>query len=368
MNVRSVSSLFTWFDKRTIGKLLIVYLLAIHFCIPAVTAAIPDVAGNLTEVPQTPTTAPPYPYELTDPVTQPYIVSIDPIGLQEAGDTLTITGTTNLPGDPIIAVYITCIHSQTTKAMVLPCDFTSGEAIIAEEQSDGFRRWYFVANTTDFAPDHYLVEAGQTSGHADGISAYDDANFFLISSQTARTIEQLPVRIDPIPSHAVNNRIQFQGTVTNYPGEDFIITVAPGQFLPGGTWQSRTGTVNGSISGHVYVLTGSNGTNPWTFSFDTRGLDSGDYSIEIKSAAGECVGYGFFSLRKSVSQYAIRTISPTPPENPQPLASVADDTITMETTPAPVAATPQNAMIPAVLVFMALGFISIFVLIQQRRK
>ena len=331
-------------------------LLVMCFCTPAIAVHLTESADGQAMILQPPTTAPPITSETQEQVVSPYSISIDPIGLHKAGDTVIITGRTNLPGDPLIGVYVRCIHSQTIKKMVLPCDWTSGEATVLQEPSGGFRRWYFVANTTGFAPDHYLVEAGQGAAKPGDIEAYDDANFFLLSSESVGIIERLPVRIDPIPSHGVNGSIQLQGSVANYTGEDLLITVAPGQFLPGGTWQPRTGTRNGSISGLIHVMPGSNGTNPWNFSLNATGLDHGEYSIEIKSADGELRGYGFFSLQWTIYQYSTRPGLITQTKGPQPENAT-------RTSPA----IPQTAPLQSVFPLIALGLFCILVIIQERK-
>jgi len=273
---------------KTTGSSLFICLLLVYSCTTAVAAYAPEVPEDQAVILQTPTTAPRITYALSDQVAQKYIVRIDPIGLHKTGETITITGTTNLPGTPGIWVDIICTHALTAKSMVLPCTSTSGEAVTLQEQTDGFKRWYFIVNTTDFAPDQYLVEAGQAAGLPGERAAYDDETFFLLSPETARAIEQMPVRIDPAPSHPMNESMLLQGTVSDYTGENLTLTLIPGQYLPGGPWLPENGKVDSNgISGIIQVLPQSNGTNPWTFKIATKGLDQGVYAIEIESEAGE---------------------------------------------------------------------------------
>ncbi|HRU78471.1 MAG TPA: hypothetical protein P5214_08780 [Rectinema sp.] len=290
-------------DNRNIVHFFIVLFLgiSISMCIGGADALEnpTDPSKNLEG---SPTTSPPI-GKSSNEEAHLYTISIDPIGLQKAGDPIIITGTIDMPGNPVIWVEVVCIHAHTVKGMILPCNMTSGEAITMQKQIDGVQKWYFLINTTELSPDHYIIEAGKAARYAGDIAAYDIGNFYLLPAETATTIEELPIRIDPVPYHASNDTIRLQGTISNYSGETLTLTVSPGQFLPGGTWQPRSGT--GSVNGLIAILPESKGKTPWVFTLDTTTLDQGDYSIEIRSADGNLKGYGLFSLQKTSIQYSV---------------------------------------------------------------
>ncbi len=319
-----------FFDNRIIIHFFIVFFLGISvsMCIGGADALEnpTDPSKNLEGSP----TVSPHIDQSPNEEAHLYTISIDPIGLLKAGDPIIITGTIDMPDNQIITVQVICSHALTAKGMILPCNMTAGEAITMQKQIDGVQKWYFLINTTEFTPDHYIIEAGKAARHAGDIAAYDTGNFYLLPAETATTIEELPIRIDPVPYYASNNTIRLQGTISNYSGEILTLTVSSGQYLPGGTWQPRSGT--GSVNGLITILPESNGKTPWIFTLDTTNLDQGDYSIEIRSADGNLKGYGLFSLQKTSIQYSVPITLSQQELTRQTFCSTTDN-VTSESTP-----------------------------------
>jgi len=126
------------------------------------------------------------------------------------------------------------------------------------------------------------------------------------------------VIIDPIPSFAAGETIRIGGTTTLLPGEELIISVVPGVFLPGGTWQSQAGKDSGAICGSTHVLYGNSEKNLWIFYLNSTGFEQADYIINLTTPAQERVGSGFFTLKYSPTYNAsIQTIPVTPPPTPK---------------------------------------------------
>jgi hypothetical protein len=342
-------------------KFLLVFMLMISLSSMSILPAGADTGLSSLGNVEKPTTAP-LVYESPDTVSHPYILTIDPIGLYQTGDAITITGTTNLPGNPEIWVDVLCTHIHTIKAPVLPCNATSGPATVTPEYVNGFRRWYFVADASEFAPDHYLVEAGKVAGYPGDSAAFDSAHLYLLSPDTASEIDSLPLTIDPVPSPADKKTIRLQGSVADYSGEELTLTVSPGYFQPGGAWSPRMGA--GGVNGSIQIAPGIHGANTWTYDLDTTNLDHGDYSIEIRSPEGKLQGYGIFSIQTIIYQYSVPTSSPQEGNVQETSASPPETSPrTHEETVPP---TGKTLPISLLSVFVALGILLIFAIKRGR--
>jgi hypothetical protein len=307
---------------------------------------------------ETPTTAPPI--HESPGTDSPYRFTIDPIGLHRAGDAVTITGTTSLPGNPEIWVDVICIHLHTAWVPVLPCNATSGPATLSPEYVNGYRRWSFVADTSEFAPDHYLVEAGKGAAYPGDSQAFDSAHLYLLLPDIASEIDSLPVTIDPVPSPADNKTIRLQGSLADYSGEELTLTVSPGHFQPGGVWSPEIGA--GGVNGSIRIAPGIHEGNTWTYDLDTTNLGYGDYSIEIRSPEGKLQGYGIFST--IVYQYSVPTSSPQEGNISITLSGSSETPLKTheETDPS----TGRSLPVSLLSVFAALGILVLFVTIKGR--
>jgi PGF-CTERM protein len=94
--------------------------------------------------------------KLTFNVQEAYI-TIDPIGIKEAGSKFTITGTTNVAvGDKLIVDVTSAAFGPTKKTEPSGFGAVSGTAIV--EKGDGVNKWSYEVDAADFKPDQYIVK------------------------------------------------------------------------------------------------------------------------------------------------------------------------------------------------------------------
>jgi PGF-CTERM protein len=94
--------------------------------------------------------------KLTFTVEEPRI-TIDPIGIKEAGSKFTITGTTNMAvGDKLIVEVTSSAFGPTQKGEAGGFGSVSGIAVV--EKGDGVNKWSFEVDAATLKPDEYIVK------------------------------------------------------------------------------------------------------------------------------------------------------------------------------------------------------------------
>ena len=94
--------------------------------------------------------------KLTFTVEEPRI-TIDPIGIKEAGSKFTITGTTNMAvGDKLIVEVTSSAFGPTKKGEAGGFGSVSGVAVV--EKGDGANKWSFEVDAANLKPDEYIVK------------------------------------------------------------------------------------------------------------------------------------------------------------------------------------------------------------------
>lgn len=94
--------------------------------------------------------------KITFTVEEPRI-TIDPIGIKEAGSKFTITGTTNMAvGDKLIVEVTSSAFGPTKKGEAGGFGSVSGVAVV--EKGDGANKWSFEVDAANLKPDEYIVK------------------------------------------------------------------------------------------------------------------------------------------------------------------------------------------------------------------
>ena len=94
--------------------------------------------------------------KITFTVEEPRI-TIDPIGIKEAGSKFTITGTTNMAvGDKLIVEVTSSAFGPTKKGEAGSFGSVSGVAVV--EKGDGVNKWSFEVDAATLKPDEYIVK------------------------------------------------------------------------------------------------------------------------------------------------------------------------------------------------------------------
>ncbi|MFY9404999.1 MAG: PGF-CTERM sorting domain-containing protein, partial [Candidatus Methanoculleus thermohydrogenotrophicum] len=84
-------------------------------------------------------------------------ITIDPIGIKEAGSKFTITGTTNMAvGDKLIVEVTSSAFGPTKKGEAGGFGSVSGVAVV--EKGDGANKWSFEVDAANLKPDEYIVK------------------------------------------------------------------------------------------------------------------------------------------------------------------------------------------------------------------
>jgi len=86
----------------------------------------------------------------------PPAAAIDPIGDRTAGDSFTITGTTNLAaGDALMVEVVSSSFKPTAK--VQSGEFSGASGTVYVRKGTGYNRWSFPVDTAGWKPDEYIV-------------------------------------------------------------------------------------------------------------------------------------------------------------------------------------------------------------------
>jgi len=203
-----------------------------------------------------------------------------------------ITGTTLLPADQEILVEVMTADFMSHKSR--PGDFFGQTGTVrSTTDPNGIGRWEYTVNTSGWIPGRYLVQVIPVSENA---APYFTDHFYLLSPEEATAIRQLPVTIDPVPSHYDGETFPVGGNTTLRPGQELTISITPGSFplKEGGLSLQNNGTP--IVVGKTRVESGNDSVNRWSFNLNTTGLDPITYAIDIFSPSGERAGRGVFFL------------------------------------------------------------------------
>jgi hypothetical protein len=92
----------------------------------------------------------------------PPATAIDPIGDHIAGDSFTITGSTNLAaGDALMVDVISSSFKPTSKAQ--SGEFSGSSGSVYVQKGTGYNRWAFPVDASGWKPDEYIVTVSAVS-------------------------------------------------------------------------------------------------------------------------------------------------------------------------------------------------------------
>jgi hypothetical protein len=268
--------------------LLLIGMLVSSGCLSAHVAEKPEMPSTQTILNTTVTTvATPVPVISHKPINGSFI-TIDPIPDHYLGDTITFSGTTNLPAGNNITLVIGTTAFHGCQKMVPSCNPDTVNAVCCT--GDGFHRpvtivpgssgintWLFTVKTSeyDFIPDLYEVRI--VSGKI------VEQGFFKILEKPKPS--GYWIFVDPIPAHNLGDNIVFQGT-TNLPGGENITTqifesdrhCSKCQYFIN---DSVDGCCGDRIQAPVIIKSGNDGINIWSKSVNTsyHNFREGRYSI-----------------------------------------------------------------------------------------
>lgn len=278
-------------------------------------------AGEAYLIQAGPTTIPPQLCEPLDiSMTSPPSITIDPISWYSAREQFLITGTTLLPADQEILVEVMTADFLSRKSR--PGNvFGQTGTVRSKTGPDGIGRWEYPVNTNDWVPGKYLVQVTHRSENA---TLHFTHHFYLISSKEATAIRQLPVTVDPVPSHYDGETFLIGGNTTLLPGEELTISLVPGSFPRMDRDTAQPDTMRENVVGKTRVEPGRNGVNRWSLNLNTTGLDPTSYAIDIFPPSGERVGQGVFFLDYNPGRVCrILTVPVTPVPTPSQIPAEA---------------------------------------------
>ena len=130
---------------------------------------------------------------------------INPIGDHYAGDTFTITGSTNLAvGNDLLVEIYSSSFKPTQKAQSGEFSGSSG-TVKVEPGTNGFNRWSFPVDASTFKPDEYLVKVSGTTNEVTGSAAFNileprpPTSILTITTKTMALQTASPITTTPSP-------------------------------------------------------------------------------------------------------------------------------------------------------------------------
>ncbi|GAB6286258.1 MAG: hypothetical protein STSR0009_24590 [Methanoregula sp.] len=243
----------------------------------------------------------------------PAPITIDPISWHSVGEPFLITGTTRLPADQEILIEVMTEDFMSLKSSP-KIIFGQTGTVRSTTDPDGIGRWKYPVNTSGWVPDTYLVTVTPVS---EDVVLYSTEHFYLLSQEDGTAIRQLPVKVDPVPSHYDGEMFLVGGNTTLPPSQELIISIAPGSFLWTDDTMAPYGNATTGMLGKTRVEPGDHGVNRWTFTLNTTGLSPDTYLINIFSPAGDHVGSGYVFLDDNPRRVCrVLAVPDTPPRTP----------------------------------------------------
>lgn len=236
-------------------------------------------------------------------LTRPWI-AFDPVPDTCIGDTITVSGTTNLPAGENITSWIYEARYKCTKCPRMKNDSVDGccgdripLAVKVRLGKDGINSWSREINTSayDFRSGEYTVDAGEPSPGVLNSSGF--------------SIPDIPdssrpwISVAPVPLLYPGEIIAFHGTTNLPPGETLRIAVYSAEFAP---CPKSTVTCSGNVSpccggysAEVSVRAEPCGINSWSWEVSTREhgfRPGGEYAITASGRNGAVENTRIFTL------------------------------------------------------------------------
>lgn len=229
----------------------------------------------------------------------PYI-SVNPLSDKNAGETVNVTGTTNLPAGTQLQVEI---YATSFEQHASDNGEFSGAAGTAEVLSGtgGINVWSMDVDTTGFVPMEYLVnvsamtgdsqQGNYLSGEPFGTTTFTvhaaSASGTSGSTKDSSTTADYGILIDPIPDTIAGTALTVTGKTSVPVGSDLLVRVVPES--------SDTATFlrdcdNPEISSHIKVVKGDGSDNRFSVTFDTGNLSPKEHIILISTTKDDATG------------------------------------------------------------------------------
>lgn len=234
-----------------------------------------------------------------------HYIAIDPLSGMNAGNPISLTGTTSLPaGSPILVeVYSASLETDPETITDPETGTVSGEfsGIIgvtsARKGDDDHNIWGFSLETNNLEPGEYIVSVSSLSGD---ISRRDytkgDISGTLRFSLYPKSLTEHNgasfIRIDPVSDKKTGEKFTITGSTNLASGTRILVQIFPSAYE---TDTKRTG--DGEFSGAVSVIPVTDDTsdhNNWSIDLDATSLKSGVYIARASVFTGD-VGKGDFS-------------------------------------------------------------------------
>ena len=210
------------------------------------------------------------------------------IGDRAPGESIAVTGTTNLPPGTSILwdVYqVQCPGNGTVPKIPARVPLLTGSTAITPGTA-GINRWVFLFNSSGIAPGCYLVHfAGETP---EGMFSEGETGFVL--SGIPKEEPAVPSRfitIDTLPGLQVNSRVVITGTTSLPENDELLIEISP---IAQGNYEfvvnprdMSQGAMFTGVAGTAVIVTGTGGVNLWAMDFDTYHLSPGDYTVNVSN-------------------------------------------------------------------------------------
>ncbi|MFA5269107.1 MAG: hypothetical protein WC379_14160 [Methanoregula sp.] len=231
------------------------------------------------------------------PGAKPFI-SVDPLSDKNAGDQVTIAGTTNLPAgtELMIQVYATSFETHTSDTG----EFSGAVGTVDVMSGTGeANTWSMDVDTSVFAPMEYLVNASVFTGDVrkgdfSTGSPFGTTTFTVRPATGTAGTSQSPDRavaggilIDPILDTPQGVLLEVTGKTNLSVGTDLLIRVVPGSMQQGkitGDYLHPESVVM------TKVVKGSGVNNRFSASIETVTLPLADHIVTVSDVKGNAAG------------------------------------------------------------------------------
>lgn len=229
--------------------------------------------------------------------TKSYVV-VNPVSDLNRGDSLTISGTTNLPAGTALMVEVTPASFELSVPDA--GEFSGalgGVDVIAG--AGGINTWSMDVDTSQLLPAEYLVNASVYAGQM------PDGNFSTTGpfGRTRFTVHKGPanpapteapgkavaggILIDPIRDTARGSPLEVTGTTSLPAGTDLLVRISAVSVQGGKIAADPENLENVAIT---RVGNGNGNNNRFSVSFDTRSLAPSDYIMTVSDVQGSPAG------------------------------------------------------------------------------
>lgn len=162
--------------------------------------------------------------------------------------------------------------------------------------------------------------------------------------------------IHPVGDHVVGDKFMITGTTNLAVGDKLQVDVYSSSFSP--TKKSQIGEFSGA-SGVVEVMSGSSGSNQWSFFVDASAFRPDEYSVTVKGILQDVTGYTTFNILAATPVTTAPSVKPT--SAPVTLIST---TSPVQTTPVP---TTRQSSLPALMTAGGILIAGMFLISREKK-